>query len=249
MMSESNNPINKVEDPTVTIIIVSYNAGKFLQACIDSIARQSFKNIEVVLLDGNSTDDTVEIIKRNEHLISFWKSEPDTGIYDAMNKAVRLATGKWILFLGADDELLEGFSEAAFELKNENTLYYGHCFRKEIKTNAKLTAYEIAKVNVCHHAVFYPSGVFKKYQYKTDYVVYADHALNIQLWGNKLFAKKYLPFAIAKYSPDGFSTRTKDEAFKTQKLGWIKNNMSSYVYIRYAIRKWKEKKKQKSDFF
>ena len=248
-MLEGNLQIKNIAEPTVTVIIVTYNAGKFLQACIDSITRQNFKSIQVVVMDGMSTDDTVEIIKRNEQHISYWKSEPDKGIYDAMNKAVKLATGKWMLFLGADDELLEGFCTAAAALKNQNTLYYGYCFRKSIKTNVKLSSYEIAKVNVCHHAVFYPAKVFKKYHYKTDYLVYADHALNIQLWGDKSLIKKYLPFAIAQYSPDGFSTRTKDEAFKAQKLGWIKNNMSSYVYIRYAIRKWKEKKKQQSDFF
>jgi glycosyltransferase involved in cell wall biosynthesis len=235
--------------PTVTIIIVTFNAGNYLQACIDSITSQTFQNIELLIFDGVSTDNTLDIIRQNADHISFWQSEPDVGIYDAMNKAVKHATGKWILFLGADDELLHGFSQASAHLKKEDTLYYGHCYRKEIKTNSKLSAYEIAKVNVCHHAVFYPTRIFNKYNYKTEYVVYADHALNIQLWGDKSIYKRYLPYAIAKYSPDGFSTRTKDEVFRETKLDWIKKYMSGYVYFRYAIRKWKEKKKKKNDFF
>lgn len=235
--------------PAVSIIIVTYNAGRYLQACLDSIAQQNFRNFEVVILDGQSTDDTVGIIKQNEKLVKTWKSQPDNGIYDAMNKAVKMAAGKWFLFLGADDLLLPGFSEAAAALQDERTLYYGFCYRKDIQTNKKLTAYEVAKVNVCHHALFYPAHVFKKYHYNTRYVVYADHALNMQLWGDKSIPKKYLPIPIARYSPDGFSTRTKDEAFKAEKLEWVKKHMSGYVYLRYAIRKWKEKKKNKPDFF
>src|SRR6476661_4261693 len=83
--------------PLVSIVIVTYNAAGHLQPCLDSIKAQSFKNIDLLILDGASKDNTVEIIKSNERLITYWQSEPDKGIYDAMNTAVKFAKGKWIL--------------------------------------------------------------------------------------------------------------------------------------------------------
>src|ERR1700730_11011275 len=97
----------------ISIIIVTYNAENTLQRCLDSIYIQAYPEIEIIVIDGNSTDNTVEILKRNSSRIAFWKSEPDEGIYDAMNKAIKHITGKWVYFLGADDELFSDFSKLA----------------------------------------------------------------------------------------------------------------------------------------
>jgi glycosyltransferase involved in cell wall biosynthesis len=236
--------------PLVSIVIVTFNATEVLQRAFDSIRNQPFQNIELLVFDGASTDGTVEIIKRNEHIISYWQSENDNGIYDAMNKAVKHAAGQWVYFMGADDRLLDGFSKTAAMLKNENTLYYGFCLIGSKRTNAQLTAYEIAKINVCHQAVFYPIAVFKKYSYNTSFIVFADHALNIQCWGDNGIPKKYLPFEIASYNDKGFSgtSRHKDNAFINQKKDWIKKYMGKYIYLRFVFRKWKESKKKESDF-
>ncbi len=237
------------QKPLISIVIVTFNAAAVLQNAFDSISRQSFKNIELLVFDGASKDGTIDIIRRNETLISYWQSEPDKGIYNAMNKALEFITGQWVLFIGADDLLLEGFSEAAEKLQDVNTLYYGFCMIGNKQTNVALSDYEIAKVNICHHAVFYPAVVFKKYSYHAPYIVYADHALNIQCWGDKKIIKKYLPYAIAKYDPHGFSSIANDTTFKKEKLFWVKKNMSRYVYIRYLFRKWKAEKKGKDNFF
>ncbi len=105
------------EHPPISIIIVTYNAAKTLQASLDSIYRQKYPAIEIVMIDGASTDNTVEIIKQNADNLSYWVSEKDAGIYDAMNKGIKHATGNWIYFLGADDVLFDGFSDLAAELK------------------------------------------------------------------------------------------------------------------------------------
>jgi hypothetical protein len=166
-----------------------------------------------------------------------------------MNKATGLTRGKWIVFLGADDLLLPGFSEAALHLKNPETLYYGYCMINGKQSNRSLSAYEIAKVNVCHHAIFYPASVFKKYQYHTPYKVYADHALNIQCWGDSSYQKKYLPYPIARFGTEGFSSQANDVLFKKEKISWIKKYMSRYIYLRYLLRKWKETRKGKNDYY
>lgn len=97
-----------MEIKTISIIIATYNAGKTLQRCLDSIALQKTDDIELLVIDGKSKDETVEIIKRNQSVIDQWISEPDKGVYDAWNKGIKFAKGKWIMFLGADDMLLDG---------------------------------------------------------------------------------------------------------------------------------------------
>ena len=92
----------------ISIIIATYNAEKTLQRCLNSIASQKTGDIELLIIDGKSKDSTLEIIQKNRAIINFWVSETDKGIYDAWNKGIKLAAGKWIMFLGADDMLLEG---------------------------------------------------------------------------------------------------------------------------------------------
>lgn len=89
--------------PLVTIITATFNAADHLHRTIQSIRGLTYKNIEWIVIDGNSTDQTVELIKRNEDVVDYWVSEPDGGIYDAWNKGVSMARGEWIAFLGAGD--------------------------------------------------------------------------------------------------------------------------------------------------
>lgn len=233
-----------VQQPLISIIVVTFNAGVVLEHCLRSILHQPFKNYQLLVFDGQSTDETINILHRYNEQISYWQSEPDKGIYDAMNKALPFVKGKWVYFLGADDELLPGFSKMAVQLNNAQTLYYGYCYMRNRRTNKRLTAYEVAKVNVCHQAVFYPTHVFSKYNYRIDYVVYADHALNIQCWGDANIRKKFIPVAVAKFNDTGFSSYATDKVFEAEKSDWIKKYMSRYVYIRYLFRKWKAKQRK-----
>jgi len=89
--------------PLLTVIVAVFNGAKTLQQCIDSFAQQTYENKELVIVDGGSRDGTVDLLKANSHLISYWISEPDRGIYNAWNKGLSQAKGEWICFLGADD--------------------------------------------------------------------------------------------------------------------------------------------------
>jgi glycosyltransferase involved in cell wall biosynthesis len=94
--------------PLISVIVAVYNGAKTLQRCIDSVSAQTYLNKELIIIDGGSTDGTIEIIKSNQDKISYWKSEPDNGIYHAWNKALGHTTGDWICFLGSDDYLWSG---------------------------------------------------------------------------------------------------------------------------------------------
>jgi glycosyltransferase involved in cell wall biosynthesis len=89
--------------PVISVIIAVFNGAKTLQQCIDSVARQTYKNVELIIIDGGSNDGTVGMLEARRGDIAYWISEPDKGIYNAWNKGVRQANGEWICFIGADD--------------------------------------------------------------------------------------------------------------------------------------------------
>jgi glycosyltransferase involved in cell wall biosynthesis len=89
----------------ITVVTVCLNAEKYIQQTINSVAEQTYENIEFLIVDGKSTDNTLDVIRKNEAVIDKWISEPDTGIANAMNKGIQLSTGDFLLFLNADDYL------------------------------------------------------------------------------------------------------------------------------------------------
>ena len=95
--------VSTQNNPRITVIVAVYNADATLQQCLESITQQIYKNVELIVIDGGSTDGTVAILNRNDALIDYWISEPDRGVYHAWNKALKKASGDWICFLGADD--------------------------------------------------------------------------------------------------------------------------------------------------
>ena len=92
---------------TVSIIIATYNGAATLAACLDSIASQTRRPLDVIVMDGASTDGTVDILARRSDVVTHWASAPDKGIYDAWNKALPHVRGDWIWFIGCDDELAD----------------------------------------------------------------------------------------------------------------------------------------------
>ncbi|MEA1893278.1 MAG: glycosyltransferase [Campylobacterota bacterium] len=91
------------DKPLISIVTVVFNGEKHLEQTIQSVVNQTYKNIEYIIIDGGSTDGTVDIIKKYEDKISYWVSEKDSGIYDAMNKGIDVANGEWINFMNAGD--------------------------------------------------------------------------------------------------------------------------------------------------
>ncbi|HRE40269.1 MAG TPA: glycosyltransferase family 2 protein [Ignavibacteria bacterium] len=110
----------------VSIITVTYNAGKFLQETINSIKNQTYKNIEYIIIDGKSKDDTLKIVEENKNVISNFISEKDNGIYDAMNKGLNMATGDYVWFINAGDEIYDDYTlEKTMNLSNDADAFYG----------------------------------------------------------------------------------------------------------------------------
>lgn len=100
--------MKEINFPKISIVTPVLNQKDFIKRCIESIVHQNYPNIEYIVMDGGSTDGTLEIIKLYGDRISFWQSEPDSGMYDALNKGFRKATGEIFGWLNSDDKLLPG---------------------------------------------------------------------------------------------------------------------------------------------
>jgi len=212
-----------------------------LQACLDSIYRQKYPAIEIVLIDGKSTDGTVDIIQQNSDKLGYWISGKDTGIYDAMNKGIKQATGKWLYFLGADDELLDDFSAMAAELQDINTIYYGNVLSNGQVFWGELNLYHIAKYGIYHQAVIYPKSVFEKYSYQTKYIMRADHVLNLQCVADNDFKLVYKNYIIARYNHMGESNTVIDTQFERDHVGLVFKYFPFKIALRIGFWKFKEK--------
>lgn len=90
---------------SIAVVTAVYNGARTLQRCIDSVAGQSYTQVEHIIIDGGSTDGTLDLLKKNSSKLAYWVSEPDRGIYDAWNKGIEHSNGEWLVFLGCDDFL------------------------------------------------------------------------------------------------------------------------------------------------
>lgn len=237
------------DTPMVSVVIATYNPGEHLPVCLDSIRQLQIASLEVIVVDGGSTDNTLAFLQQQHWPNLKWISESDKGIYDALNKGARMARGKWIHFLGSDDRLLPGFGEMVNHLRDESTIYYansqpwyhGDGKPDYILLGGRFNNYRIAKYCVNHQAILYPAKVFKDLEYNLRYKVFADYALNIQLWGNTQFKKQYVPLDIVLYNMNGFSSTLKDVVFKADKPALIKKHLGWWVYARFTFKRLKKK--------
>jgi hypothetical protein len=112
--------------PLITVVTVVFNGEEFLEETIQSIINQTYDNVEYIIIDGGSTDGTLDIIRKYEHAIDYWVSEKDKGIYDAMNKGIKLATGDWVNFMNAGDSFFSiGVIQNINEQKKFHTKRFG----------------------------------------------------------------------------------------------------------------------------
>ena len=220
----------------ISIIIVTFNAAATLQQCLESIYDQTHKLIEIIVIDGASADGTVQILQENSEKITYWQSEPDAGIYDAMNKGIEHITGNWVYFLGADDVLFMDFSQLAAELSEPDTIYYASVLTRGLKRFGKVSVYHMAKTGIFHQAIIYPANVFKKYKYNLKYRIYADYALNMRCYQDKSLKWVFRDYIIANFNHTGLSGSEKDDAFENDKAGLIYENFGLAIWLRYLIK-------------
>ena len=201
--------------PLVTIITVVFNGEKHLEQTIQSVINQTYDNVEYIVIDGGSTDGTVDIIRKYEEKIDYWVSEPDNGIYDAMNKALTIAKGDWILFLGSDDILINCLEELSIILKNPSNIYYGDVYskRKHKLYGGRFDFARLVVQNICQQSIFYPKEVFQDRNFDLIYEYLADYHFNMITYREAKFKFSYIPKLVAIYGDEGVSYQRTDIQF------------------------------------
>lgn len=198
--------------PLISIITVSYNAVRDIENTILSVLNQTYPNIEYIIIDGGSTDGTLDIIKKYQDKITYWVSEPDKGIYDAMNKGTLKATGEWLNFMNAGDTFYnEQVLENVFRDNNwENTdVIYGDVIyiypnREDIRKAVPLKRINVG-IPFCHQSVFVRTKLQQKYLFDTTYKICADYDFFYNLY-KKGYSFKYKELIVAKYLAGGLSS-------------------------------------------
>lgn len=174
----------------ISIITVSYNAAATIEQTILSVVGQMYPHIEYIVMDGGSTDGTVDIIRKYEDQIAYWVSEPDQGIYDAMNKGIRRATGDYLYFLGADDwlrddQVMQEVSEF-IRLHPGYGLYMGHVFLYHPKLRMEKRQRVFFSTEAVKRGHMYPhQGMFAQREllqagFDTKYKIAADYKFLLQ---------------------------------------------------------------------
>lgn len=211
--------------PVITIITSTFNADKELPRTIASIRCQSYKKIQWIVVDGGSTDQTTQILEDNEDIVDVWFSEPDSGIYDAWNKALSYAKGDWVQFVGAGDEIaapstIEVVSGYLVDSFPKHDLVYGrvqylHEVSREVLYEAGLPWEEIdgrwdglRPVLPSHPGVFHHKTVFGVGNaFDTSYKIAGDSKLLLQCIKNK--NPLYIPVLVDRMPSGGVSSNIK----------------------------------------
>lgn len=199
--------------PYISIITVVYNGEKHLKECIDSVANQTYREYEHIIIDGQSSDNTLQIIENHQDEIAYWISERDSGIYDAMNKGIQASRGQWLYFLGCDDKLFSSttLESVVTQLTDErNKLVYGNVATDsgtiiQSKYNAKLLLH-----NTLHHqSCFYKRDLYDNFSYDNSLKLISDYELNLICYLKKIPSLR-LDATIARCRDGGASTTPKN---------------------------------------
>ena len=209
-----------MEPAQFSIIIPTYNSEQTIRACLDSIIDQHYRNYEVLIIDGLSSDNSISIVKQyaGEHACIKWISEKDSGIYDAMNKGIRMSKGDWIYFLGSDDLFFSEkvLYEVAQQIENVDVIY-GDVFSTRFngRYDGEFDIHKIKHKNICHQAIFFKKDLFDRTGlFDISFKAHADWDHNFKWFLSDRFKKKYIDAIIAHYADGGFSSVTKELRFQ-----------------------------------
>ena len=228
------------DKPLVSIITVVFNGEKNLQGTIESVITQNYDNVEYVIIDGGSTDGTVDIIKKYEDRVDFWVSEKDNGISEAFNKGIDEARGEFILMLNCGDSFIFNRAiDSDLLVKNMNKIItfqaktsYGNIFPSNYTYMTDSTSNCFLRINnfvqnamVAHQTSFVPKSVYNEIGcYDNKYSIRMDFDFFIR--ASKKYEIKFYPRPIVLYPTDGISSQLKNRlAFKMEELDAIHNNI------------------------
>ena len=219
-----------------TIVTVTYNCDKTLEKTILSVINQTYKNFEYIIIDGESTDKTIDIIRQYNKYLSSWISEKDNGIYDAMNKGIRMASGKWIIFMNSGDVFANNDVLQKVKIitsKDDHDILYGNIF---IEKKGHLILKEAAepcnkqRMYFCHQSAFTKTSILKEMPFDIRFKMSSDLHFFKRCY-YKHFKFKHIKQTIAIYDQTGISN--------TNRLAGLLDNVAVIKDIDKAPEKYK----------
>ena len=213
----------------LSIVTINLNNVEGLKRTIDSIVSQTYSNYEWIIIDGGSIDGSTDLIEQNKQHLSYWCSEPDKGIYNALNKGIAYANGEYISFMNSGDVYAsENILQEVFLQDHKGGILYGDWIieykTKEVRMSFSVDKLftELTRRNICQQAMFYRTHLLKQKGFDETIAILADHARNVELALSGV-QYEYLPFVVCRYDMNGISSR--DDTILTRKEDWERINM------------------------
>jgi len=206
--------------PIISIITAVYNAKEHIEVTIKSIINQSYQNIEFIIVDGGSTDGTIDIIKKYNSKISYWMSEKDNGVFNAMNKGIEKANGKWINFMNAGDYFVDEnvLTNIDFHSYVDFGIIYGNTYYEKTGVEKPFisSSLQYGMIMACHQSMFFNKALLKdKLHYSSKFKLICDYDLICRII-NENYPVKYIDLLIAYYMGGGLSSSKNWEARKAR---------------------------------
>lgn len=219
----------------VSIITVTMNSEKYLADCIESVRRQNYKNIEHIIIDGKSTDKTLQIIEKNERHISHWISETDRGMYDAINKGLAIATGDIVGVLNSDDMFASADAVKSivdcFETHNTDSVYGDLMYVDPFDTQKiirywKGSSYDRSRFRygwMPAHPTFYMRRelISKFGMYENHYYTAADYEFMARYLYLHRVSSRYLDCLLVKMRTGGLSNSNLKMRFRANRRDYL----------------------------
>lgn len=229
-----------------SVITVSYNAAKTIETTIQSVLGQEYADVEYIIIDGGSTDGTQEIIKKYENTISYWVSEKDSGIYDAMNKGVSVASGDYIYFLGADDCLIDStvISRISKGIYDDTDILSAGVYLvdEELHLERFMSGMHAADKNqfnglmIPHQGMFVKCEIMKANFFDLTYSIASDYDFFLKCYYNPNIKFQFMDTPVAYYSSGGVSShnfKSNDEYLAIMRKHHLSNKMIEFVQKKF----------------
>ena len=200
----------------ISVVTVFYNAAAEIEETILSVINQTYNNIEYIIVDGASTDGTVDVIKKYENKITKWISEPDKGIYDAMNKAIDITTGEWINFMNAGDRFVD--NKVVDDIVDGIQGGFDVMFGNSLQSDNGIIRQRKGKINqgdfptLGHQSTFVKTSLMKERHFNVEYKICADFDFlyNLYKQGHQFF---YIDRDIDLYDVSGLSSTHREQLY------------------------------------
>ncbi len=227
----------------ISVVTVVRNACENIHKTVESVLSQSYADIEYIILDGLSTDGTTEILHNYEDRLSKLIVEKDNGLYDAMNKALKVATGDFLIFMNSGDTFYSSqtIETVVKQLVDNKCVFYGNVIQKNPDTGKEnffggvFGKHRLCFKNICHQSIFYPISVYKQYNYNLTYKIFADYYYNLTLIADRINFR-YMDLIVSYFELGGLSN-TGDKQLAKDKGKIILHKFGMYYYLYYIFKK------------